>query len=148
VAIDELCGRIFAAFDPDSGGFGREPKFPLVAPVYLALDLLEETSDPRYETMAVATLDAMGWGGLYDEVDGGFFRYATTRDWQGPHFEKMLEGNAALLRVYLDAGDALGIARFTERAADTLRYIQTWLADPVDGAWWGSQQADDRYYAA
>ena len=66
----------------------------------------------------------MGWGGLYDEVGGGFFRYADTRDWQQPHLEKMLETNAAMLRLYLDAGVRLGIARFTERAADILRYVQ------------------------
>ena len=93
-------------------------------------------------------LDAMGWGGLYDEVDGGFFRYATTRDWQLAHFEKLLEVNAALLRLYLEAGSTLEIARFSERAADMLRYVQTWLADPVDGGWWGAQQADADYYAA
>jgi uncharacterized protein YyaL (SSP411 family) len=98
--------------------------------------------------MLMRSLDAMAWGGLYDEVDGGFFRYATTRDWQLPHSEKMLDGNAALLRLYLDAGVAFGLTRFTERAADVLRYVQTWLADPVDGGWWGSQQAADAYYAA
>jgi uncharacterized protein YyaL (SSP411 family) len=90
----------------------------------------------------------MGWSALYDDVDGGFFRYATTRDWQQPHFEKLLDVNAALTRIYLDAGAALQIARFTERGADTLRYLQTWLADPVDGGWRGSQQADHRYYGA
>jgi len=90
----------------------------------------------------------MGWGGLYDGVDGGFFRYATTRDWQLPHFEKLLDVNASLARLFLHAGAKLQQARFTERASDTLRYIQTWLADPVDGGWYGSQQADDRYYAA
>ena len=62
--------------------------------------------------------------------------------------EKMLDVNAALLRVYLDAGATLGLARFGERGADVLRYVQTWLADPVDGGWWGSQQADAAYYAA
>jgi uncharacterized protein len=148
ITVEELSHRIFSTFDEDYGGFGTEPKFPLVAPLHLALDLFAETHDTRYETIVVATLDAMGWGGLYDEVDGGFFRYATTRDWQLPHVEKMLEGNAALLRLYLDAGATLGMARFTERGADALRYIQNWLADPVDGAWWGSQEADDRYYAA
>ena len=148
LSVDERCDRIFSTFDEDHGGFGIEPKFPLVAPVHLALDLFAETRDPRYETIAVSTLDAMGWGGLYDEVDGGFFRYATTRDWQLPHVEKLLEGNAALLRLYLDAGAVLETARFTERGADTLRYIQNWLADPVDGGWWGSQDADGRYYAA
>jgi uncharacterized protein YyaL (SSP411 family) len=146
--IDALTERVFSTFDEEHGGFGVEPKFPLTAPAHLALDLFAATGDARYEMIVVATLDAMGWGGLYDHVDGGFFRYAAARDWQQPHTEKLLEGNAALLRLYLDAGDALGIARFTERAADTLRYIQTWLADPVDGGWWGSQQADNQYYAA
>lgn len=146
--LDELCTRIFSTFDSAHGGFGVEPKFPLVAPLHLSLELFADTHDLRYERIATATLDGMGWGGLHDDVDGGFFRYATTRDWQLPHFEKMLDVNAALLRVYLDAGAALDVARYTERAADALRYIQTWLADPVDGAWWGSRQADDRYYAA
>jgi uncharacterized protein YyaL (SSP411 family) len=143
-----LCARIFSSFDEEYAGFGVEPKFPLVAPLHLALDLLAETEDPRYETIVVASLDAMGWGALYDEIDGGFFRFATTRNWQLPHSEKMLDVNAGLLRLYLDAAGRLGITRFTERAADVLRYLQTWLADPVDGAWWGSQQADDGYYSA
>jgi uncharacterized protein YyaL (SSP411 family) len=143
-----LTARVFATFDPLHGGFGVEPKFPLTAPVHLALTLFEQTQDPAYQAMISATLDAMGWSALYDEVDGGFFRYATTRDWQLPHHEKLLETNAALLRLYLDAGAALNVARFTERAADTLRYVQNSLADPVDGGWRASQEADERYYAA
>jgi uncharacterized protein len=145
---EELRTRVFASYDEEYGGFGVEPKFPLVAPLQLALELWRDEQSRPHEALLIRSLDAMGWGGLYDEVDGGFFRYATTRDWQLPHSEKMLDGNAALLRLYLDAGAAFGVARFTERAADVLRYIQTWLADPVDGGWWGSQQADDRYYAA
>jgi uncharacterized protein len=145
---EALSALVFALFDDRHGGFGEQPKFPLVAPLQLALDLWTSVKDPVSETVLVATLDAMGWSTLYDEVDGGFFRYATTRDWQEPHFEKLLDVNAALTRIYLEAGAALQIARFTERGADTLRYIQTWLADPVDGGWRGSQQADGRYYGA
>ncbi len=144
--LDDLTSRVLASFDETFGGFGIEPKFPHTAPLQLALALFVETKDPASETLLVATLDAMGWSALFDEVDGGFFRYATTRDWQAPHFEKLLDVNAALTRIYLDAGTALQVARFTERAADTLRYIQTWLADPVDGGWHGSQQADEEYY--
>jgi uncharacterized protein len=144
----DLTARVFANFDELHGGFGLEPKFPLIAPLQLALETWAGTNDPASETILVATLDAMGWGGLYDDVDGGFFRYATTRDWQAPHSEKLLDVNAGLTRIYLEAGAALQMARFTERGADTLRYIQTWLADPVDGGWRGSQQADERYYAA
>lgn len=150
IALDakDLTTRIFDAFDDDHGGFGGEPKFPFATPLHLALELFSETRDASYERIVISSLDRMGWGGLYDGVDGGFFRYATTRDWQGPHFEKLLELNAALARLYLDAGEQLQIARFTERAGDTLRYIQTWLADPVDGGWFGSQRADQAYYSA
>lgn len=144
----ELTAQIFAAFDEDHGGFGDEPRFPFAAPLHLALDLFAETRDASFERIVVASLDRIGWGGLYDGVDGGFFRYATTRDWQQPHFEKLLDVNAALVRLFLEAGEKLQIARFTERAADTLRYIQTWLADPVDGGWFASQRADDIYYLA
>ncbi len=144
----DLTTRIFGSFDDDHGGFGGEPKFPFTSPLHLALELYAETRDPSYERIVVSTLDRMGWGGLYDDVDGGFFRYATARDWQRPHFEKLLDLNATLARLYLEAGEQLQIARFTERGGDTLRYIQTWLADPVDGGWFGSQRADDTYYSA
>jgi uncharacterized protein YyaL (SSP411 family) len=146
-ALDVVIDHVFATFDARHGGFGGAPKFPLVAPLHLALDLWTETRDARYERIVVTSLDAMGWGGLYDEVDGGFFHYATAADWRQPHTEKLLETNAALIRLYLDAGARLGITRFTERAADALRYVQAWLAEPTDGGWFGSQQADDRYYA-
>ncbi len=144
----ELTTAVFDTFDEVHGGFGDAPRFPIVAPIRLALELCREDNDSPLRAIAEASLDAMGWGALYDDVDGGFFRYASGRDWREPHSEKMLEANAALLRLYLDAGTGLGLARFTERGADILRYIQTWLADPVDGGWWGSQQADDRYYSA
>src|SRR5438477_577396 len=67
----DITAAVFASFDPIHGGFGIEPKFPLTAPVQLALDLWQTTGDTRYEAIAISTLDAMGWGPLYDGVDGG-----------------------------------------------------------------------------
>ena len=148
VSDHDLTTRIFAGFDQHHAGFGGEPRFPFPSPIRLALELFIESQDASFERIVVSSLDRMGWGGLYDSVDGGFFRYASTRDWRQPHVEKLLELNAVLTRLYLDAGEKLQIARFTERAADTIRYIQTWLADPVDGGWFGSQRADEAYYAA
>jgi uncharacterized protein YyaL (SSP411 family) len=148
LSIAELTAAVFDAFDEQYGGFGVVPKFPLVAPLQLALDLVREDDESPSRHIVEATLDAMGWGGLYDEVDGGFFRFASGRDWELPQSEKMLDVNAALLRLYLHAASTLELARFSERAADVLRYVQTWLADPVDGGWWGAQQADAEYYAA
>jgi uncharacterized protein YyaL (SSP411 family) len=143
----DITAHIFDTFDEDHGGFGTETKFPLVAPLELALDLYRESQDPAMAHIVEATLDAVGWGGLYDEVDGGFFRCAAERNWTRPHQEKLLDVNASLLRMYVEASETLRIARYRERAADVLRYVQTWLADPVDGGWSGSQQADRAYYA-
>jgi uncharacterized protein YyaL (SSP411 family) len=143
----DIAAQIFDTFDEDHGGFGTELKFPLLAPLELALDLYRESEDPAMAHIVEATLDAMGWGGLYDEVDGGFFRYSAARDWTRPHQEKLLDVNASLLRMYVEASETLRIARYRERAGDVLRYVQTWLADPVDGGWLGSQQADRDYYA-
>jgi len=144
---DGLLTRVFASFDAEHGGFGGSPKFPLTSPVHLALDVYRENHDTRMAEVAVATLDAIGWGPLYDEVDGGFFRYAKRADWQAPQYEKLLDVNAALLRAYVDAWETFGTARYRARAEDVLRYLQTWLADQANGGWAGSQEAAPEYYS-
>ncbi|HXW05752.1 MAG TPA: DUF255 domain-containing protein [Vicinamibacterales bacterium] len=135
----ELETIVEASFDPIYGGFGGEPRFPLTAPLELALERCRGTADPAQRVMLERTLDAMGWSRLHDELDGGFFRVSVTRDWQTPQHEKLLETNAALLGVYAEAADVLRVARYAERAQDVLRYVQTSLADHVDGGWAASQ---------
>jgi uncharacterized protein len=138
-----LSARVFDEYDDEHGGFGTAAKFPHTAPLHLALARHRRSADPHLARIVTTTLDAMGWGGLYDEEAGGFFRYARTRDWRQPHREKTLDVNAQLLRIYVEAADALTVARFGERAAGVLRYVQDALADP-DGGWYGSQPAGDR----
>ena len=41
----------------------------------------------------------MARGGIYDQVGGGFARYAVDACWLVPHFEKMLYDNALLIRL-------------------------------------------------
>ncbi|HET7216935.1 MAG TPA: DUF255 domain-containing protein [Vicinamibacterales bacterium] len=144
----DLVDRVYESYDTAHGGFGTAPKFPLTAPLDLALDTFLTTRDSRMAHIVQSTLDAIGWGALFDEVDGGFFRCAATHDWQSPHTAKLLETNAALLRIFIAAADVLKSARYRERAAEILRYAQTWLADQADGGWAGSQRADDGYYAS
>ena len=145
---EQLIDLSAAAFDSRHGGFGSAPKFPHAAPVRLALQLYREGGSQRHRDIAVTTLDAMGWGPLYDEKDGGFFRYARRADWGEPNDEKLLDVNASMLDLYVDAAETLELERYLERAADILRYVQSWLADQVDGGWAGSQRADPAYHAA
>jgi uncharacterized protein YyaL (SSP411 family) len=144
-APDELIQTVFETYDATHGGFGAAPKFPLIAPLELALSA--SASQRAMTHIAATTLDAMA-AGLYDEVDGGFFRCAATRDWRQPQTEKLLDVNAALLRLFLDAADALDVARYREVAAGAVRYLQACLADVEHGGWAGSQEADETYYAA
>ena len=141
VSDAELEALVFESFDEAHGGFGGAPKFPLTAPLALALELFEGSRDARLAQIVQTSLDGMGWGPLYDESDGGFYRCAGEPDWSAPQPEKLLETNAALLRLYLDAADILRVTRYRDRAAGTLRFVQTWLADPVDGGWTVSRSA-------
>ena len=140
---DDLITAVFKTFDAEHGGFGTQPKFPLTAPIELALKMYRDTRDARMARIVETTLDAMGWGDVFDKIEGGFFRCADSRDWRQPRREKLLEVNASLLRVYVDAAEALRVTRYLERAGDILRYVQTWLADQADGGWSGSQRGAD-----
>ena len=104
--------KLLASEDQEYGGFQAPQKFP-IAP---ALGFLLDTA-PRQDTVALATrtLDVMASSGLRDPVEGGFFRYATMRDWTIPHYERMLTDNALLLSCYARAGRvdiAAGIVSF------------------------------------
>jgi uncharacterized protein YyaL (SSP411 family) len=103
-AVDELC----AYEDQEFGGFGGSPKFP-VAPVLLFLLERAAGGDSRSLALAARSLAALSgrdlptelpFAALRDRVDGGFFRYATRRDWSDPHFERMLYDNAQLLTAF------------------------------------------------
>ena len=56
--------------------------------------------DAPSAALAARTLAAMAASDLRDPVEGGFFRYATRRDWTEPHYERMLYDNAQLLDAY------------------------------------------------
>jgi uncharacterized protein YyaL (SSP411 family) len=92
--IDAAVGRLAAVEDLQYGGFGGAPKFP-VAPV---LGFLLESGSGA--DLAARTLERMAASSLRDPVEGGFFRYATKRDWSDPHYERMLYDNALLLDAF------------------------------------------------
>lgn len=119
--VDELAhaaNRLAAREDPEFGGFGAAhtsmdtPKFPSVPALrFLQSPALREAA-PGVAEVAARALAAMTVSSLRDPVDGGFFRYATRRDWTVPHFERMLTDNAGLIEVALDAGQR-GVALAT-----------------------------------
>jgi uncharacterized protein YyaL (SSP411 family) len=134
------------AYDRDNGGFGTEPKFPYAGVLMFLLARLAGDAAADEGEMVRETLEAMSGGGMYDQVDGGFFRYSTSRDWSRPHYEKMLEDNAALMHVFAEAFLLSGSEDYGRVAADIHRYMRETLRDPETGTFGGSQEADEHYY--
>ncbi|KNA90736.1 thioredoxin domain-containing protein [Gordonia sp. w5E2] len=98
--LDYAVTTVLGDEDRVSGGFGGAPKFPPSALLEGLLRHYERSADAAPLQAVMRTTDAMARGGIYDQLGGGFSRYAVDNDWVVPHFEKMLYDNAQLLRVY------------------------------------------------
>ncbi|MEK7278714.1 MAG: thioredoxin domain-containing protein, partial [Chloroflexota bacterium] len=116
-------------FDWRHAGWGGGPKFP--QPMMLEFLLRHHLlfDDPLALEMATKTLDAMLAGGMYDQLGGGFHRYATDAIWLVPHFEKMLYDNSQLARVYLHAYQITGKPRYKRCVEEILDYIRREMTD-------------------
>ena len=138
-------------YDAKQGGFGTAPKFPPSAAVQVLLEEGQRQGNTRLQAMAEHTLKKMGYGGIYDQVGGGFHRYATDEAWMIPHFEKMLYDNAQLPVVYLRAWQLSGNSEFSRVAEETLHYVRRELTN-TEGAFYSAQDAESEgiegiYYA-
>jgi uncharacterized protein YyaL (SSP411 family) len=100
--VDTLMQSSRKHYDPIYFGFSKHRKFPEASRIRLLFDLAT-LGKPEAKTMAVNTLRTMALHGLYDHIDGGFFRYSTDAAWEIPHFEKMLYNQAELIPLYAEA---------------------------------------------
>ncbi|HKE67532.1 MAG TPA: thioredoxin domain-containing protein [Micromonosporaceae bacterium] len=122
-----------AEFDEVYGGFGGAPKFPPHLVMLFLLRHFQRTGDVRSLEMVRATAEQMARGGIYDQLAGGFARYAVDETWTVPHFEKMLYDNALLLRVYTELWRLTGDALAARVAAETAGFIITRLGTAAGG---------------
>ena len=132
---------IARSFDRVNGGWGGAPKFPQPMTLEFLLRRYTQTHDVNLRAMIDQTLRAMAHGGMYDQLGGGFHRYATDAQWLVPHFEKMLYDNSQLARVYLHAWQALGDPFYHRIAIETLDYVAREMTHP-DGGFYSTQDAD------
>ncbi|MDD4840057.1 MAG: thioredoxin domain-containing protein [Clostridia bacterium] len=129
------------SFDPNYGGFGNSPKFPMPCDLLFLAEYGKERKEPFALRMLDTTLDAMYLGGIFDHIGGGFSRYSTDNKWLIPHFEKMLYDNAQLINIYTEAYYYTGKEKF-KNIAD---FITKWLVSEmrgIEGGFYSAQDAD------
>ncbi|MGJ7032352.1 thioredoxin domain-containing protein [Niabella hirudinis] len=137
--IDTACSNILKQADTTWGGFGRAPKFPQTQVIryLLRYSVLEqgrpESLSGAARAQALLSLNKMMEGGIYDQVGGGFARYATDTEWLAPHFEKMLYDNALLITTLSEALQATGDERYAACLAQTLNFVERELLHPQGG---------------
>ncbi|MCS7183349.1 MAG: thioredoxin domain-containing protein [Thermoanaerobaculum sp.] len=119
----QALARLEEEFDPQWGGFGGAPKFPMVSRLEF-LSALAQRGSERAWLMLRTTLDGMAQGGLRDPLFGGFHRYSTDAQWFVPHFEKLVPDNALLARLYLEAGQIFAKPSWRQVGAEALAFLQ------------------------
>jgi hypothetical protein len=134
------------SFDRDFGGFGSAPKFPhpenldrLLRHWRASANDAEPDIDALF--MVSLTLTRMAEGGIYDQLGGGFCRYAVDRYWQIPHFEKMLYDNGPLLAIYAQAFLATGDRLYERIGNETADWMISDMQSP-EGGFYSTRDAD------
>jgi hypothetical protein len=125
-ALDEAVAALRSSFDSVNGGWGGAPKFPAAS----AIEFLLRRGERQ---MSLYTLRAMASGGIYDQVGGGFARYAVDATWTVPHFEKMLYDNALLARAYLHGWQVSGDDVLRRTVEETLEWALREMRAPEGG---------------
>jgi len=139
--LEEAFRNLRAGFDARFGGWGGAPKFPQPMVLDFLLRWHARTGNEDARRMADLTLEKMAFGGIYDQLGGGFHRYSVDDRWLVPHFEKMLYDNAQLARTYLHGWQATRDDLYLRVATETLDYVLREMTGP-GGGFYSAQDAD------
>jgi uncharacterized protein YyaL (SSP411 family) len=133
--------NILKQADKQLGGFGAAPKFPQTFSIQFLLRHFYYTKDEAGLRQALLSLDKMIYGGIYDQLGGGFARYSTDAEWLAPHFEKMLYDNALLVGVLSEAYQLTKHERYRQTIDDTIAFVRRELKS-AEGGFYSALDAD------
>lgn len=141
VLLQNIFHSLGRTFDARYGGFGGAPKFPATMSMKYLLFYYHLYGQKEALEYVTFSLDKMIRGGIYDQLGGGFARYATDAAWLIPHFEKMLYDNALMVGLLSDAYILTKQPEYAETIRRTLDFIQREMTGP-DGGFYSALDAD------
>jgi uncharacterized protein YyaL (SSP411 family) len=140
--FEEGLTRWKSVFDPEFGGNNQAPKFPIPSNYsFLMHYAFYYQKDPAIQEHLLLSLEKMAYGGIFDQVGGGFSRYSTDKEWKVPHFEKMLYDNAQLIALYSEAYRVTQNDLYKKVVAQTVQFIREDLS-AANGAFYSALDAD------
>ncbi|MFG0250537.1 MAG: thioredoxin domain-containing protein [Phycisphaeraceae bacterium JB051] len=143
--ISDTQHQLMRVYDSTHAGFGQAPKFPQASNLLFLQAFLDANPDQVTQSALTHTLDRMAFGGIYDQVGGGFHRYSTDAQWLVPHFEKMLYDNGQLALVYANAHMTMEPedepTRYTTIAREICDYVLREMTDET-GMFFSAQDAE------
>lgn len=139
--IDEAIKSWKKNIDYKLGGNNRAPKFPMPTNYHFLLRYGFQAQDEKIVEFTNTTLTQMAYGGMYDQIGGGFSRYSVDAKWHVPHFEKMLYDNGQLVSLYSDAYLLTKNNLYKETVLETLEFIERELMND-QGGFYSSLDAD------
>ncbi|MBT8235438.1 MAG: thioredoxin domain-containing protein [Bacteroidia bacterium] len=140
-SIEEAIENWIQRMDPEFGGYNRAPKFMMPVNLEFLMNYYWVSGKEEALDYLNTTLTRMAYGGLQDQLAGGFARYSVDMRWHVPHFEKMLYDNAQLLSVYSKGYALTKNSYYKQVVENTISFLQKDLKHP-DGGYYASLDAD------
>ncbi|MEC9209017.1 MAG: thioredoxin domain-containing protein [Bacteroidota bacterium] len=139
--LDNMVSPWSEHFDDTEGGSNGAPKFPMPNAYSFLLKYAHLAKNIEILNHVELTLDKMAFGGIYDQIGGGFARYSTDKSWKAPHFEKMLYDNGQLVSLYAEAYLKFKKPLYKEIVFESLEFIERELT-AKNGAFYSALDAD------
>ena len=143
IDIDKHIGSLVNKIDKKNGGFSGAPKFMMPNNIHFLLRSAYQNNDKETLKLVNLTLEKMAYGGVYDQIGGGFSRYSTDEKWHIPHFEKMLYDNAQLISLYSDAYLITNNELYKNVVYETINFVLKELTNS-NGGFYSSIDADSK----
>ena len=121
--LQQIYQNLEKKFDRTHGGLEKAPKFIMPSIWQWLLRYHYLTKNQEALDHIHLTLKKIFYGGIYDQVGGGFARYSVDGEWFAPHFEKMLYDNAQLISLYAEAFQVTGDDEFRQAVYETFHWL-------------------------
>lgn len=131
--LNEIYEPWASQFDWTEGGYTRSPKFPLPSNWTFMLRYAKLMGNEQADAITYFTLQKMAFGGIYDQLGGGFARYSVDAKWHVPHFEKMLYDNAQLVSLYAEAYQHEPLELYRKVVYETIDWLAREMSDSSGG---------------